>query len=138
MTKPIDLKAIADRRYRITYDPSRAIDGSRESQLWYARIPCRYGFIGVRGASKLLAYCKATRVIPRLLAIPGVEPLQVGDREINVSFPPECLESVAKLLQARHRRQISPEERSALIERLPGRTQSEQTDAPSDPQGGVA
>jgi hypothetical protein len=116
MTDPIDLKALAGAKYRIALDPSAGAEPSRAERPWYYRIPCKYGFIGVHGPKALMAYCKARLVISRLIALPGVAVKQRGDHEVNVTFPPERLDAVADLLQARRRIILSDAERARRTE----------------------
>ncbi len=111
----IDLKAFAGQKYRVTLDESADLDGSREERLWCYRIPCKYGFIGVHGPPKLMAFCKATRLFTALLALPGVESRQRGDKELNVTFPVESLDVVADCLHARRRRRVSDAEKARLV-----------------------
>jgi hypothetical protein len=102
----IDLRKLAGDRFKITLDPS-ADSEPRSERLWYYRVPCEYGWIGIHGPKTLLAHCNAKGVIPRLLAIPGVVAHQRGDDEVNAIVPPEQFERVARLLQARKRRKMN-------------------------------
>jgi hypothetical protein len=114
----IDLKESAGRRYRIVLDPSAEIDGSREERLWFYRIPCKAGFIGVHGENTLMAYCYRLRRLPGLLAIPGDRVRQRGDKEVNVVFPVECIDAVAEVLGARRRRQLSETAKAKAVGNL--------------------
>lgn len=126
----IDRKAIAGNRYRTTLDPSAGLDPARENRVFYYRIPARYGFIGVHSSDALLAHCKAVRIIPRLLAISGVEVRQRGDREVNAVFPLDRLDEVATLLKAKRRVQLSPAERARRAERMKSRVKTRAHAAP--------
>jgi hypothetical protein len=118
----VNLKEIYGKTYRITLDESASIDGqTHEERLWLYQIPCKFGHIFVQGENTLGAYCNRIKVIPRLIALPGVRVKQRGDREVNVAFDPAQLAEVAQLLKARKRRVISAEERSRLIQQLPPR-----------------
>jgi hypothetical protein len=110
----INLQVLAGDRHQIVLDPS-AKGEPCSARPWFYRIPCKYGFIAVYGADKLVAHCRAGRLIPRLLKIPGVVARQRGDGEVNAVFPPERLKDVARLLGARRKRQMSPEERERLV-----------------------
>jgi hypothetical protein len=117
----IDLKREYGDRYKITTDPSLEPGTSRSERAWYYRIPATYGWIGVCGETTLLAHCNAGRVIPKLLAIEGVTPRQVGDGEVNAAFDVERFDQVARILKAHRRRRMSPEAREAAAARLAGR-----------------
>jgi hypothetical protein len=114
----INLKDLAGDRFRITLDAAAQQDPSRSERPWLYRIPARYGFVGVSGPDALMAHCHAARVTPRLLAIPGVVARQTGDAEVNATFPPDRLDEVADVLQARRRRRLSPEARGRATARL--------------------
>jgi hypothetical protein len=117
MSDPIDLKALAGVKYRVTLDPSAAGEPLAD-RPWFYRIPCKFGFIGVHGPETLMAHCRSRRLFARLLAIPDVTARQRGDREINVTFPPGRLDDVAQLLAARRcRPRLSAERRAELIAR---------------------
>jgi hypothetical protein len=114
---PIDLKAIAADRYRLTLDESASLpstDPTAETKAWCRQIPCRYGHIGVHSDRELSAYCSASRLFRSLLEIPTTRQRQRGDSELTVTFEPEHLEQVADLLKARRKRQISDSERQRL------------------------
>jgi hypothetical protein len=110
----IDLKALAEGKFRITLDESAEVDPSREERPWYYRIPCKFGHIGLWTKTELSA-CAVGRVMPgKLMAIPGVRVVQRGDHEVQVAFPPDLLDEVATLLHARRKRRISDETRERL------------------------
>ncbi len=111
----IDLKQFAGVKYRINLDESAELDPARENRVWYWRIPCKYGFIGVHGPETLSAFTSSTRIGLKLMDLPGVKVHQQGDREVRVLFTPDCLDAVATLLQAKRRRQVSPAERERLV-----------------------
>jgi hypothetical protein len=112
----IDLRAFAGDRYRITLDESATVDTDRETRLWCYRMPCKYGFISVWGEDTLAAYTDRPKMIAKLIAVPGVTVRQRGDAECRVTFPPDRLDTVAELLQARRKRQVSEATRQRLIE----------------------
>ncbi len=111
----IDLKKFAGVRYRMTLDESAELDTAHESRTWYYRIPCKYGFIAVHGPETLSASTSRRIMAGRLAALPGVKVRQRGDSEVTITFPPDCLDAVAALLQARRRRQLSPDQRERLV-----------------------
>jgi hypothetical protein len=115
----INLKNEYGKTYRITLDESASIDGqTQEERLWLYQIPCKFGHIFVQGENTLGAYCNRIKVIPRLIALPGVRVKQRGDREVNVAFDPAQLAEVAQILRARKRMSLSPERREQLRLRM--------------------
>jgi hypothetical protein len=129
----IDLRAFAGDRYRISLDESA--DPSRESRLWYCRIPCRYGFINVHGPTTLAAYTDRRRMVPKLVAVEGVTVHQRGDSEVRVILDPSRLDAIADLHHAKRRRRLSDAERARLVEMT--RSFNEKR-PPSDPKDASA
>jgi hypothetical protein len=118
----IDLKDRAGDRYRITLDPSAALDPSHEERPWFYRVPGRKGtetfnFIGVHGANELFITSNRSGLFRRLIAIPGSSIRQQGQSEISVVFAPEHLDLAAAIIQAQRRRRLSPEARAAWVAR---------------------
>lgn len=102
--KPLGLRTLAADRYRLTWDPAKQDEG-RDS--WLIRIPCRRGaFIAVHSDRLLSAFTKTRGMAEKMLAIPDVSAHQHGDVEAIVTFPPESLEAVAGMLQARVKRHV--------------------------------
>ncbi len=123
----IDLKREYGHRFRISFDASAAMETIPAERVWLHRIPCRYGFIGVHGPEVLMAHTCSRRLLPRLLSIPGVVVRQRGDDEFNLCFPPEQMDAVAAILQARRPRKLNALDRERLIDagrrsRFAGRT----------------
>ena len=110
----INLKDLADDRYRTVLDESYQDDTARQSKLWYFRIPCQHGFISVHGSETLAAWTGSPRMVEKLIAIPEVEVHQRGDSEVRVLFGPDRLDDVASVLKARRKRKISEAERQRL------------------------
>jgi hypothetical protein len=84
----------------------------REAEGW-PEAPARYGNLHWRGRewkmgeARIYAYTDRTRLIARLLAIPGVHRWQIGDREAAVwmaADDSEAIRAVAGLLRVRVRR----------------------------------
>jgi hypothetical protein len=114
MSDPIDLKALAGNRYRITLDESAAGEPLAD-RPWSYRIPCKYGFISVHGPGTLAAWTGSRLKIASLAEAPGARVHQRGDREIRVLFTPDRLDEIARLLGARRRRpRLSEEHRAKL------------------------
>lgn len=58
----------------------------------------------------LAVYSDRSRLFQKLWAIPGVTCHQTGDQEMRAVFPPEALEQVARVIKARRKRALAPEE----------------------------
>jgi hypothetical protein len=67
-------------------------------------IPGRYGRIEYFDGQDLAVYTDRPRLFEKLWAVPGVRRWQTGDHEMRAVFPPEALEQVAGVIQARRRR----------------------------------
>jgi hypothetical protein len=96
-------------------------------------VPGRYGQVEWTGGPELAVYCDRPRLFRRLSAIPGVRPRQIGDTEMRSLFPPEAIEPVAALIQARRRRigrPLSPEAARRLREARLGATSAVQEPRP--------
>jgi hypothetical protein len=124
MASPLDLKAIAADRYRITLDESAKVDTSRDSKVWCTQIPAKHGHVGTYSERELSAFCSGRRLFARLLAIPTVRVVQEGDSEIRVAFSPQHLDQVATLLRARRRTVLSDSERVRRTALLQSRRES--------------
>jgi hypothetical protein len=73
-------------------------------------IPGRYGQIEWFDGTDLAVYTDRPRLFAKLWAIPSVRHHQTGDTEMRVVFAPEALQQVARVIKARRRRTLSPEE----------------------------
>jgi hypothetical protein len=73
-------------------------------------IPGRYGQIEWFDGNDLAVYTDRPRLFTRLWAIPGVRRHQTGDTEMRAVLAPEALLQVARVIKARRRRTLSPEE----------------------------
>jgi hypothetical protein len=137
----LDLKSLAAGRWRLTLDESAAIPGQTEAdRAWLWQVPAKYGHVYIHGRERLGVYCRSVRLLPRLLAVPGLALHQRGDREFSATFPPDALAEVADIIQARRRRQVSEGERARLaglsLAHSPFRLQSERLPGPpSRPEG---
>ena len=88
----------------------------------FALFPGRYGQIewycdGVNcsscslpGQLALAVHTDRPRLFEKLWAISGVRRHQIGDAEMRAVFSPKALEHVAKVIKARRRRSLSPED----------------------------
>ena len=70
----------------------------------YPAIPGRYGRLEWFDGHDLAVYCDRPRLFAKIWAIPGVRRHQTGDHEMRAIFPPEALEQVAGVIQARRPR----------------------------------
>lgn len=73
-------------------------------------IPGRCGQIEWFDGIDLAVYTDRPRLFARIWAIPAVRRHQTGDTEMRAVFPPECLQRVARVIKARRRRTLSPDE----------------------------
>ena len=105
-----DLKAFASRY--IVRD-----DGSNDAP-WSLEIPGNGGTIYPHGAGGSLAVLAHSTGSIRRLAALGLKVAQRGDSEAVFIFDPRQLEEVAALIQAKRRRQLSPEHRAAAVAAL--------------------
>lgn len=105
----IDLRVIAESKgYRVALDESAGIGGvSKGDGLWLWQIPGKHGHVWVIGVDDLGVHCGSNRLIRRLLEIPGVRVHQRGDMEANLRFPPEVLDRVCDVIQARRVRRVA-------------------------------
>src|SRR5215831_10559041 len=67
----------------------------------YPVIPGRYGVIEWFDGRNLAVYSDRPRLFAKIWAIPGVHRHQTGDDEMRATFPPEALERVAAVIQAK-------------------------------------
>ncbi len=115
----IDLREWAGKRYKWRFEESYKAEKDasvRGDGRWYVEILCKRGLIYPYGDNDLLAYAKGNA--PAELRRLGLKVHQSGDRESTFRFPVERLDEVAKVLQVRSRRVLSPEQRIAASERL--------------------
>src|SRR5262245_23210935 len=108
---PIDLHAVAGKRYQV--EPT-----SRQTDLWELTIPFRHGHVYPH-SGELLGVATNTRSMGlRLAKLAGVEVWQEGDNGFNVVFPPRLFAAVAKIVKPKRKRQLTPKQRLAAVERL--------------------
>ena len=73
-------------------------------------IPGRYGQIEWFDGLDLAVYTNRPRLFKKLWAIVGVRRHQTGDTEMRATFPAEALGQVARVIKARRKRTLPPEE----------------------------
>lgn len=111
-----NLKEQFGRVYTVVDDGTGETDP--KEKIWCMQINGKHGFIYPYGWDGTLAVCfTSNRVAKRALQL-GLAPHQRGDYETVLLFPPSYLHQVAKLIKAQKRKQISPELRADLMQRL--------------------
>lgn len=120
----IDLKKQYANRYKVTLDESADIlDQEKKERLWYYRIPCKYGHIGVWGKKTLSFYCDRPRIITKLIdliEINGWKIVQRGESEIQFVFPSSQFYVVADAVKPKKKRQLTEEHLAKLIKSSEG------------------
>lgn len=112
MSKPFNLKRLAEKKYLLIQDESAEILQQEDAdRLWLTRVSCKFGHIGIHSATLLYGYSASYMLFGKITAIPDLKVIQRGDREIGFTFPPARLDDVAKVLRARIRPRVSDEER---------------------------
>jgi hypothetical protein len=117
--QPFDLRTLASKHgFKTEYDESAELDRDQESQAWSCLIPGRdrRNFISVWSEDRLAAYTFTRRLHAAFKAIPGAVVVQEGGHELRISFAPRQLRTVARLLECRKARKLSPLQRERLIE----------------------
>jgi len=114
------LRALAaPRRFRVRPDPEGfPIIPGRVGQIeWYCDGRDCHS-CPLPGEPALAVFTTRPRLFAKLWAIPGVRRWQTGDHEMRAVFPPEALEQVAGVIQARRRarRPMTPERLARLAE----------------------
>ena len=112
-----DLRQHSD-TYRISTDPAFPFERFPSDRLWLFQIPCRRGHIFIHGTDTL-AYTGTSKTVAALLrSTPDSRLHQSGAGEATATFPASALHQVAKLVHAKKRRHVSPEQRAASAARL--------------------
>lgn len=112
----INLKKKFGKKYRISWDESRQ---GREDDPWLQQIAAQRGHFYPQGGN-LLGFATNSRgpTTNTMSRLPGVVIAQEADDGMNLIFPLEAFEAVAKLAKPRRKRQMSEEQRKASAERL--------------------
>lgn len=114
--EPIDVSRLYGDQFKIDRDEAAGHEVNGRRDPWLYLIPCRYGHIGPHSDRLLSVYCHSARLVPRLMALPGIVPKQVGETEAILAFPPELFDPVAQIVQPRRRRRLSESHRRILQE----------------------
>lgn len=111
------LRALAEPyRFRVQLDAEGfpVISGRYGQIEWYCDgVNCAArsgGVCALPGQFALAVHTDRPRLFEKLWAIPGVKRYQTGDTEMRTVFPPQALKQVAKVIKARRRRTLAPEE----------------------------
>lgn len=114
--KPINLKEMLGKRYRITWDEAK--EPKTKADPWLMQIPCRYGMIYPYGGKLLAVECDYHPGLGRRLRDLGLVLSQGGDQEKTFLFPMERFEEVAAIVKPKKKRQLTEEQRKMAQERL--------------------
>jgi hypothetical protein len=114
----IDLRERFGTKYLISYDPMRRPGTAFDP--WLCVIKCRSGAeIYPFGGSTLAVDLDEHRTIrARLKALPCCRPYQGGDFFASFLFDVADFKAVARIVKPYRRRQLTPEQREAAVERL--------------------
>ena len=111
------LRALAEPyRFRVQLDAEGfpVIPGRYGQIEWYCDgVNCAAragGFCALPGQFGLAVHTDRPRLFEKLWAIPGVKRYQTAEMEMRAVFPPEALGQVARVIKARLRRTLAPEE----------------------------
>lgn len=130
-----DLKKLAGKRYKTSYDPAAKLEPQGKKDPWLVVIPCLHGEIYPHSHDRLAFSSKirggAAMAISRLR---GARVEQDGQDGMNISFPVGMFEEVAQLARARKRRVMSPEHRAAMIASGAFFAKKQRSDAPKTGQ----
>jgi hypothetical protein len=119
----INLLEAFGRDYKITFDPaydSRRVP-RRRLDPWMLQLPCRGKGVCIypHGGDRLAVEVDGRPgLVKQLLAIPGVELWQDGDREKTCVFDVARFEAVAAVARPRKRRCLPEGQRQACARRL--------------------
>jgi hypothetical protein len=110
------------RRYKVVYEESYYADrgiGARLPNPWLLIVPCRYGHVYPHGGTMLAAsvdgHPKLAGVLRRL---PCCQVYQDDDDGMTLLFDVADFPQVAQIMRPRLRRQYTPEQRAAMVQRL--------------------
>lgn len=105
-----NLKQLCGGRYKIVDDGTH--DGNRAERMWCQEIQGRYGAIYPHGWDGSLAVrVDRPRAVRKVRAL-GYPVASDGEAEVVFVFPPSDIDRVARLIRARRRRRLSPEQRA--------------------------
>ena len=122
------LADLSNHRYRIVLEESwhhERPEIRKPDRRWYEQIPCKGGaFIGLYAEDPTIVLQlftprpkNARFIFGHIKDLPGVKADFHYDGEAVIYFPPELLQQVADMAEARVKRRLSPEARARLAER---------------------
>ncbi len=115
---PINLQTMFGNKYRITYDESYDVKGTRRATRdpWMMQIPCRRGVTIFPHSDELLAVelDRHNKMARRIAKLPGTVIHQDGDHEKTILFPVCVFDTIAEIVQPRKRRILSEEQKARL------------------------
>lgn len=95
-------------------------DPEKSERIWAMEILGKHGTMYPYGYDGTLAVRVESRRLAKKLEAMGYQVRQRGDWEVVFLFPLKDFELIAGLVGARKRRQLGPEARAKLVERLKG------------------
>lgn len=93
-------------------------DSDRAERVWAQEIPGRYGTIYPSGWDGSLAVRVESKRVAHAVAKLGLRVIQRGEYETVFVFPVSLFSVIARMVQSRRRRQLSPEEKLKRVARL--------------------
>jgi len=113
----IDLRTIAGNRYRLAHDHKPDVRATDDP--WLLTIPAQFGHFYPHSA-ELIGFATNSRgpMARKLAALSFVTITQEGSDGYNLTFPAERFAEVALIARPKRRRQLTPEQRQAAIDRL--------------------
>jgi len=116
---PIDLKTLANGRFRLAFDEAALIEPSGKKDPWYQVIPSRYGHIYPYSDTLLAIHSKGSGIRRKLQAIEGLAAHNWSDDgEAIFLFAPGLFNRVAEIAKPRRKRQLSDDQRQIATDRL--------------------
>ena len=139
----INVKQRFGEKYRVDYEESYYAQygpNARVEDSAYRILLCRNGHICPWGGSNLAACTdRPGRTVNRLKALPFTTVAQDGTDGANVVFDVAHFDEVAEIMRPRKRRRrdLTPEQRAELVERMRQINRERQSHASSGDQAGV-
>ena len=117
-----NLKNLFGDKYKITNEGSAQIPEDKE---WEWQIPCQsgghdahiytHGYMGTPNTLGFSGSKRGSRILNKLLKIPGVHLHVEGDDEFLVTFPQSCFDQVAAIVNPRRKRRLSKRRKAVLV-----------------------
>lgn len=115
----MDLKQRFGRRFRVRWEDGYKCALPAE-RWWYAIIPAHKGrgHVYVHGPDVLGLATTRKLGLRVLSSIKSAQLLQDGDDGVNLSFAPDDLEAVHRIVKLKIRPRLTPEQRKAMSDRM--------------------